>query len=63
QIYVEHMLAAQFGYPLWNPMPSSSLPLAYQKEGLSIGDFGILTPDGSFDFIFNIWLPFGHSVN
>ncbi|TFK33084.1 hypothetical protein BDQ12DRAFT_576571, partial [Crucibulum laeve] len=63
QIYVEQMLPVRFGYPLWHPTPSSSLPLAYRKEGVSVGDFGILTSDGSFDFIFNIWLPFGHPVN
>lgn len=30
------------------------LPFAYRKRGISVGDVGMVTEDGSFDFLFNI---------
>ncbi|KAJ7717792.1 hypothetical protein B0H16DRAFT_1337874, partial [Mycena metata] len=32
-----------------------NLPLAYQRTGVSIGDVGRMTPEGVFDFFFNIY--------
>lgn len=40
-----------------------SLPIEYREVGIDIGDVGIITPDGGFDFLFNIWLPSSHPVN
>ncbi|KAJ7483199.1 hypothetical protein FB451DRAFT_101826 [Mycena latifolia] len=42
------------GYPLFYPQPSDDLPEAARKTGTAIGDVGVVTPDGSFDPIFNI---------
>ncbi|KAJ7916968.1 hypothetical protein B0H13DRAFT_1468725, partial [Mycena leptocephala] len=39
------------------------LPTEYQKTGVQIGDVGRVTPEGIFDFFFNIYLPADHPVN
>lgn len=39
------------------------LPLSYQRQGISIGDVGIITEYGGFDFLFNIFSPSGHPNN
>jgi len=42
------------GSPLWIPEPPYSLPTAFRRKGVSIGDVGILSASGTFDFFFNI---------
>ncbi|KAG6375887.1 hypothetical protein JVT61DRAFT_2754 [Boletus reticuloceps] len=47
-IYARHLLSPR-GYPLWTPEPSQQL-LAYRRDGLRIGDVGVVIPeDGCFD--------------
>jgi hypothetical protein len=45
------------------PEPCSTLPVAYRRQGIAIGDVGIITASGSFDFLFNICLPTDHPIN
>ena len=45
------------GYPLWFPEPNNRLPLEYRRNGVQIGDVGVVTEHGSFDVFFNICLP------
>jgi hypothetical protein len=52
--YAQLLLTKKLGYPLWYPELSTNLPRAYLQKGISIGDVGMITPDGSFDFLFNI---------
>ena len=40
-----------------------TLPPSYQRQGVSIGDVGIFTADGAFDFLFNVCLPAGDTSN
>ncbi|KAF8134175.1 hypothetical protein K438DRAFT_1541018, partial [Mycena galopus ATCC 62051] len=51
------------GFPLYEPAPQITSPVAYQRHGVSIGDVGTVTPEGIFDFFFNIFLPSGHAIN
>ncbi|KAJ6472616.1 hypothetical protein C8R45DRAFT_789320, partial [Mycena sanguinolenta] len=39
------------------------LPIEYQENGIQIGDVGTVTPEGLFDFLFNIYLPAHHPIN
>ncbi|KAF9016264.1 hypothetical protein BDZ89DRAFT_1045891 [Hymenopellis radicata] len=51
------------GYPLWIPDPDENLPEAYRKDGINIGDVGLLTEDGGFDFLFNVHASANDPVN
>ncbi|KAF8960161.1 hypothetical protein BDZ97DRAFT_1351936 [Flammula alnicola] len=62
-IYYRHLSVKGRGSPLWVPEPNTELPLEYQRRGISIGDVGIITDYGGFDFLFNICLPPGHPIN
>ena len=57
------MYLKQHGFPLWIPQPNMTLPRSYQQQGVSIGDVGIFTSDGGFDFLFNVCLPVGDTSN
>jgi hypothetical protein len=50
EIYVKLLLHKEMGYPLWTPEPYGNQSMA----GVDIGDVGIITSDGEFDFLFNI---------
>lgn len=51
------------GYPLWNPSPDRSLPTLNRTRGVSLGDVGVLNPEGGFDFLFNIFCDASHPIN
>ena len=62
-IYARNLLSHR-GYPLWTPEPNIELLESYQREGLKIGDVGVVVPeDGSFDVFFNITLPREHPLH
>ncbi|KAJ7931197.1 hypothetical protein B0H13DRAFT_860183 [Mycena leptocephala] len=63
QLYSRLLLSKGAGYPLWLPEPYDDLPLEYKERGVSVGDVGVITNDGAFDFIFNICLPRDHPIN
>lgn len=48
---------------MWIPEPNKALPQAYRERGVSIGDVGIITEDGQFDYLFNICEDEDHPVN
>jgi hypothetical protein len=58
-IYARCLLPLKEGYPLYCPeLPNrrnaGAYYKAYRRQGIDIGDIGIITPDGDFDFLFNI---------
>ena len=63
QIYARLLLPRGYGYPLWRPDPNSLLSQEYRSEGVNVGDVGIITSDGSFDFLFNICVSRDHPIN
>ncbi|KAJ7227442.1 hypothetical protein GGX14DRAFT_511122, partial [Mycena pura] len=63
EIYCNQLLRRKRGFPLYVPGPQRNLPPEYQRCGVAIGDVGRVTPDGIFDFFFNIYLPANHPIN
>uniref|UniRef100_A0A0W0G752 G domain-containing protein n=1 Tax=Moniliophthora roreri TaxID=221103 RepID=A0A0W0G752_MONRR len=63
QLYARLLLPLGHGYALWLPEPNGDLPVEYLDQGVRIGDVGIVTPDGGFDFLFNVCLPVDHPIN
>ncbi|KAJ7476205.1 hypothetical protein FB451DRAFT_1034030, partial [Mycena latifolia] len=63
EIYCSQLMRRKRGFPLYVPGPQRNLPDEYQKRGVSIGDVGRVTPEGIFDFFFNIYLPAHHPIN
>ncbi|KAF9526458.1 hypothetical protein CPB83DRAFT_729455, partial [Crepidotus variabilis] len=62
-LYQEQMMQKRRGHALWFPQVSMTLPAELRSKGFSIGDVGNFTPDGGFDFLFNILLPANHPIN
>ncbi|KAJ7440136.1 hypothetical protein FB451DRAFT_1059046 [Mycena latifolia] len=61
--YCSQLLRQGRGFPLYVPGPQINLPAEYRKRGVVIGDVGRVTPQGVFDFFFNIYLPADHPIN
>ena len=61
--YARILLPQRNGYPLWIPGPPENLPVQLKEVGTTIGDVGIITPDGSFSFLFNICKPADDPAN
>ncbi|KIK55435.1 hypothetical protein GYMLUDRAFT_62553 [Collybiopsis luxurians FD-317 M1] len=63
ETYARLLLHHGHGYPLWVPEPNEALPQEYLSEGVGIGDVGIVTAGGSFDFLFNVFKSPLHPIN
>ncbi|KAF8991768.1 hypothetical protein BDQ17DRAFT_270246 [Cyathus striatus] len=63
EVYVESMFPLKKGYPLFFPQPDQNLPKEYRQKGVSHEDVGIITSDGAFDFLFNIWYSAQDPIN
>ncbi|KAK7030239.1 hypothetical protein VNI00_014256 [Paramarasmius palmivorus] len=63
QLYARALFLLGHGYPLFCPEPNEALHPEYIENGIRFGDVGLITPDGSFDFLFNICLPADHVIN
>jgi hypothetical protein len=63
QIYQQHLKLKERGQPLWIPQSNMVLPIPYRSRGARVGDVGILTEDGGFDFLFNICVPRDDPIN
>lgn len=63
QVYARQLLPQKYGYPLYIPEPSDNLPLQFRERGVSIGDVGVVMPNGSFNFAFSVCAPADDPVN
>jgi hypothetical protein len=63
EIYEEHLGNKGRGRPLWIPQPNMVLPIPYRALGARVGDVGIFTDDGAFDFLFNICVARDNPIN
>ncbi|KDR72730.1 hypothetical protein GALMADRAFT_73761 [Galerina marginata CBS 339.88] len=63
EIYYQHIAAQRRGSALWIPEPSRTLPPQYRRNGVTIGDLGVISEFGSFDFLFNICHPRDHPIH
>ncbi|KAJ7710662.1 hypothetical protein B0H17DRAFT_4218 [Mycena rosella] len=61
--YCSQLLCRGRGFPLYVPGPQRNLPREYQRDGVTIGDVGRVTPEGIFDFFFNIYLDADDPIN
>ncbi|KAJ6552802.1 hypothetical protein B0H19DRAFT_1154978 [Mycena capillaripes] len=57
------LLRRKRGFPLYVPEPRQNLPAEYREHGVAIVDVGRVTPEGAFDFFFNLYLPADHPIN
>jgi len=48
---------------MWIPGPNMRLPKEYRRNGIGIGDVGIVYRSEGFSFLFNIFLPADHPIN
>ncbi|KAK1235315.1 hypothetical protein PQX77_001473 [Marasmius sp. AFHP31] len=63
QIYCRTLYSLGHGCALWGPEPNDDLPSEYRQSGTAVGDVGLVTSDGRFDFLFNICLPGDDPIN
>ncbi|KAF8176623.1 hypothetical protein K438DRAFT_70656 [Mycena galopus ATCC 62051] len=61
--YCGQLLSQGRGFPLYIPGPQVNLPAEYRRQGVAIGDVGRVTPEGDFEFFFNIYRPADHPIN
>ena len=63
EIYERHLRLKKRGHPLWIPQSNMVLPIRYRAQGVRVGDVGIFTENGGFDFLFNICVPRDDPIN
>jgi hypothetical protein len=63
ETYQKLLLPKGHGIPLYFPGLYDNLPAACRDRGVTIGDVGIITDEGGFDFLFNVCQPCDDPVN
>ncbi|KAJ6571773.1 hypothetical protein B0H19DRAFT_904029, partial [Mycena capillaripes] len=61
--YSTQLLHRGRGFPLFVPAPPANLTVHYRRNGVAIGDVGRVTPQGIFNFLFNIYFPADDPIN
>jgi hypothetical protein len=59
QVYCSLLYSKKLGFPIWRP----DLSIPQKVQGIEIGDVGLMSADGSFDFLFNICAGPSGSIN
>lgn len=65
QIYVRNMMATLRGYPIWSPtpLPRPNIPIEISRNGVIVGDIGLVRGPGSFAVLFNMFQSADHPLN
>ncbi|KAK1230341.1 SCF ubiquitin ligase complex subunit cdc4 [Marasmius sp. AFHP31] len=63
QVYCRTLYTRGNGLALWVPEPNGDLPPEYRTTGIRVGDVGLVTADGCFDFLFNVCVPNDDPIN
>ncbi|KAJ3774189.1 hypothetical protein FB446DRAFT_771237 [Lentinula raphanica] len=64
ELYARMLLLSKRGYPLWKPKARSTQhPELYKRNGVHIGDVGLLSQFGGFDYLFNVCHGADHELN
>ncbi|KAF9556165.1 hypothetical protein CPC08DRAFT_591571, partial [Agrocybe pediades] len=62
-VYARSIIPFGSGYAPWNTYGMASpRPAQYLKNGVSIGDVGLIDPGGYFAYMFNIFTPADHPL-
>ncbi|KAJ7701659.1 hypothetical protein B0H16DRAFT_461756 [Mycena metata] len=61
--YCHQLVRQGRGFPMYVPSPQQNLPAEYRRTGIAIGDVGRVTPEGGFDFFFNIYRSASDPIN
>lgn len=62
ETYTRSLLSTGNGYPNWELGGNLNRPQEHIKQGVSVGDVGILDPDGDLAVSFNIFRPPGDPI-
>ncbi|KAF7328041.1 Pleiotropic drug resistance ABC transporter protein [Mycena kentingensis (nom. inval.)] len=62
-LYCEQLWPKRRGFPLYVPAPQRNLPAEYLLKGAAIGDVGMVTAEGIWNFFFNLFHPADHPIN
>lgn len=62
-IWYRNLAVKGRGSPLWITGTDLNAPIQYRRSGIAIGDVGLISSFGAFNFLFNVCLPADNPIN